>query len=45
MLGDLEKLVIDDMLENGFNPDCWEDVCDYWLDRLDFPTTHEEWDR
>jgi hypothetical protein len=31
---DLEFLVEMDMLDNGFNPDNYDDVIAYWMERL-----------
>ena len=34
MPSELELLVEDDMLLNGYNPDIWADVVEYWNERL-----------
>jgi len=34
MLSDLEMLVINDMYENGYDPNNQEDVIAYWESRL-----------
>mgnify|MGYP003348674826 CR=1 FL=1 len=35
MHSDLEFVVASDMIENGFNPYCKEDIELYWEERLD----------
>jgi len=34
MKSELEHMVEDDMVENGYNPDIWADVVEYWNERL-----------
>jgi hypothetical protein len=34
MPSELELLVEDDMLLNGYNPEIWADVVEYWNERL-----------